>query len=62
MQLLKRLAPYIVLGPISGPLIAAAVHYFRKGEPVMGALYILVTVQVFFLLPILVARLSLKLL
>jgi hypothetical protein len=62
MQLLKRVAPYMLLGPISGPLTAASVHYFKKGEPVMGALYVFVTVQVFFLLPILVAKLSLNLL
>jgi hypothetical protein len=62
MQSLKRLAPYMLLGPISGPLTAASVHYFRKGEPVMGALYMLVTANVFFLLPILLAKASLKLL
>jgi hypothetical protein len=52
----------MLLGPISGPLTAASVHYFRKGEPVMGALYMLVTANVFFLLPILLAKASLKLL
>jgi hypothetical protein len=62
MQFLKRLAPYMLLGPISGPLTAASVHYFKKGEPVMGALYVMVTAEIFFLLPILVAKLSLKLL
>jgi hypothetical protein len=61
MQLLKYLAPYMLLGPISGPLTAASVHYFRKGEPVMGALYVFVTLQVFFLLPIFLAELTLKL-
>jgi hypothetical protein len=61
MQLVKHLAPYMLLGPISGPLTAASVYYFRKGEPVMGALYVFVTLQVFFLLPILLAKLTIKL-
>lgn len=62
MQRLKRLAPYMLLGPISGPLTAASVHYFRKGERVMGSLYALLTLEVFFLLPVLLAKLSLRLL
>jgi hypothetical protein len=37
----KRLAPYLALGPISGPLTAGVVLNFRDGRPVLGSLYTL---------------------
>lgn len=36
---LKRLAPYFLVGPISGPLLAGVVINFRGGRPVLGTLY-----------------------
>lgn len=34
-----RLAPFFVLGPISGPLTAGIVLNFRRGRPVLASLY-----------------------
>jgi hypothetical protein len=34
-----RLAPFFVLGPISGPLAAGVVLNFRDGRPILAALY-----------------------
>jgi hypothetical protein len=36
---LARIAPYMLLGPISGPLAAGAVVNLRGGRPVLGSLY-----------------------
>ena len=35
----KRIAPFMVAGPISGPLLAATVWNFKSGHPVLGSLY-----------------------
>jgi hypothetical protein len=34
-----RLAPFLVLGPVSGPLTAGIVLNLRAGRPVLAALY-----------------------
>lgn len=34
-----RLAPYFVLGPVSGPLTAGVVVNYRDGRPVLASLY-----------------------
>jgi hypothetical protein len=39
MTRLRRLAPYFLIGPISGPLLAGVVINFRGGRPVLGTLY-----------------------
>ena len=36
-----RWAPYLALGPVSGPLTAGVVLNFRDGRPVLGSLYTL---------------------
>jgi hypothetical protein len=36
-----RWAPYLALGPVSGPLAAGVVLNFRDGRPVLGSLYTL---------------------
>ena len=58
----KRLAPFLLLGPISGPLLAGVVFNFREGRPVLAGLYAIALVEVTILLPVLVAKLGLKLL
>jgi hypothetical protein len=34
-----RVAPFLVLGPISGPLLAGVVLNIRDGRPVLAAMY-----------------------
>jgi hypothetical protein len=34
-----RLAPYMILGPISGPLTAGVVVNFRGGRPFLASMY-----------------------
>jgi hypothetical protein len=42
---LRRLAPYFLAGPISGPLLAGAVFNFKGGRPVLGTLYVVALVE-----------------
>ena len=58
-QHLKRLAPFFLLGPISGPLIAGVVFNFREHRPVLGTLYGIALAEYVLLLPGLVAKLGL---
>lgn len=39
-----RWAPYLTLGPVSGPLAAGVVLNFRDGRPVLASLYSLALV------------------
>jgi len=59
---LKRLAPYLLLGPITGPLCAAMVHHYRGGRPVLATLYGIAMVEIIVLLPVITASLGLKVL
>jgi hypothetical protein len=36
-----RWAPYLALGPVSGPLAAGVVLNLRDGRPVLASLYVL---------------------
>jgi len=36
---LARLAPFFVIGPVSGPLAAGVVFNLRGGRPVLASLY-----------------------
>jgi len=58
---LKRLAPYFLAGPISGPLLAGVVINFRGGRPVLGSLYAIALTEITVLLPLVVAHLGLRL-
>ena len=58
----KRLAPYFLVGPISGPLLAGVVINFRGGRPVLGSLYAVALVEITVCLPLIVAHLGLRLL
>ena len=60
MSRFKRLAPFFLIGPISGPLLAGVVFNFRGGRPILGGLYAIALVQYTFLLPYLVAKFGLK--
>ena len=61
MSRFKRLAPYFIVGPISGPLLAGVVINFREGRPVLGALYAIALAQYTLLLPGVTAKLGLGL-
>ena len=58
---LKKIAPYLLLGPISGLLVAGAVFNFRDGRPIVANLYGVVLVAFTILLPYVVAVLGLRL-
>ncbi len=60
MSRFKRLAPFFLIGPISGPLLAGVVFNFRGGRPILAGLYAIALVQYTFLLPALVAKFGLK--
>jgi hypothetical protein len=55
------LAPYFIIGPISGPLLAGVVINFREGRPVLASLYSVALIQYAILLPALVAKLGVRL-
>ena len=58
----KRLAPFFLLGPISGPLLAGVVFNFREGRPVLALLYAVALIEFTVFLPVFVAYLGAKLL
>jgi hypothetical protein len=39
MQRLKKFAPWLLLGPITGPLAEGVYRNLRKGETVLACLY-----------------------
>jgi hypothetical protein len=57
----KRLAPFLIVGPISGPLLAGVVWNFRDGKPVLASLYGVALVEFMFLLPAVTGKLGLNL-
>lgn len=61
MSRFKRLAPYFLAGPISGPLLAGVVINFREGRPLLGSLYAIALLQYSVLLPGFTAKLGLRL-
>ncbi|MGZ3274212.1 MAG: hypothetical protein ACXU82_06990 [Caulobacteraceae bacterium] len=50
---LKRVAPFLLIGPISGPLLAGVIFNFREGRPVLGSLYAIALAEFVVLLPLL---------
>lgn len=61
MSRIKRLAPYFLVGPISGPLLAGVVINYRGGRPVLASLYMVALMQYAILLPAIAAKLGLGL-
>lgn len=61
MSRLRRLAPYFLIGPISGPLLAGVVINFKEGRPVLASLYAIALVQYAILLPTVLARMGMRL-
>jgi hypothetical protein len=58
----KRLAPFFLAGPISGPLLAGVVLNFRQGRPVLGSLYAILLAEITIFLPAITAKLGLAVL
>lgn len=61
MSRFQRLAPYFIVGPISGPLLAGVVINFREKRPVLGSLYAVALLECAVALPALVAHMSARL-
>lgn len=61
MSRFKRLAPYFIIGPISGPMLAGVVINFREGRPLLGSLYGIALTLYTLLLPSITAKLGLTL-
>jgi hypothetical protein len=59
---LRKIAPFLLLGPISGPLAAGVVFNFREGRPVLGTLYAIALVEIAIVLPYVVTTLGLRVL
>jgi len=59
---LGKYAPFLLMGPVSGPLAAAMIHHFRQGKPVRAGLYGAALVAFTLLLPYVTAKLGLRLL
>jgi hypothetical protein len=54
----KRLAPFFLAGPISGPLLAGVVLNFKEGRPVLGSLYAIALAEMTVFLPLITAKLG----
>jgi len=57
----KRLAPFFLAGPISGPLLAGVVLNLKDGRPVLAGLYAIALTEVAVFLPLITAKLGLAL-
>jgi len=51
MKRWARVAPFFLIGPISGPLLAGVVFNFKEGRPVLGTLYAIALAEFVVLLP-----------
>jgi hypothetical protein len=58
MSRFRRLAPYFLLGPITGPLVAGVVINMQKGNRVLAGLYTIAAIEMTFLLPPTVAAMG----
>ena len=56
MSKFRRLAPYFLIGPISGPLVAGVVINWRDGRRVLASMYGVALAQYLFLLPLVAAH------
>ena len=54
-------APFLAMGPISGPLAEGVVRNMRKGDKVLAGIYAFAVVETFVVLPIVVAAATLNL-
>ncbi len=59
MKRWARVAPFLLIGPVSGPLLAGVIFNFREGRPVLGSLYAIALVEFIILLPALTVHFGL---
>ena len=52
-----RLAPFFLIGPISGPFLAGVLFNFRDGRPVLGSLYAIALALYLMVLPVMAIKL-----
>lgn len=53
-----RVAPWLVFGPITGFMCERALASFRRREPVLGALYVVLNVAILLAIPAVTAKLA----
>jgi len=58
---LKRVAPFLLVGPISGPLLEAMVFNLRQGRPFRAGLYGIALAEYVILLPSVTGHLAAQL-
>ena len=51
MSRFRRLAPYLLLGPLTGPCVAGVVINIQRGNHVLAGLYGIAVFETVFLLP-----------
>lgn len=61
MSAIKRVAPFFVFGPVSGPLLAGVVYNLKDGRPVLAGLYAIALAEAVILIPAVTAKLGLNL-
>jgi hypothetical protein len=60
MSRFRRLAPYFLLGPLTGPFVAGVVINIQRGNHVLAGLYGVAVLETVFLLPPTVVALGIK--
>ena len=53
-----RVAPWLVFGPITGFMCERALASFRRREPVLGAMYVVLNVAILLAIPAVTAKLA----
>ena len=53
-----RAAPWLVFGPITGMMSERAVACFRKREPILGGLYVVLNIVILLAIPAVTAALA----
>ena len=58
LMLALRVAPWLVFGPITGFMCERALASFRRREPVLGTLYVVLNVAILLAIPAVTAKLA----
>jgi hypothetical protein len=56
LSVVRRVAPFLLLGPLTGPLAAGLVFCLRAHRPVMAVIYGVGILEVWFGLPTILGR------
>lgn len=52
MRSVKRWIPYVLLGPVTGPLAAGVMRSLRAGQPFLAGLYAFAVIEAWVVLPL----------